>query len=91
MLAERELEAGYYQLFAESLSRSALEWFSKLEPNSIDSFDKLSVAFLKHYSMFVEDDLTIADLWGIQQRENESLNDFMVRYKDVLTYVTNLP
>jgi len=65
MLTERELEAGYCQLFIESLSGTALEWFSKLEPNSIDSFDKLSVAFLKHYSMFVEDDLTIADLWGI--------------------------
>ena len=79
MLAKRELEAGYCQIFAESLSGSALEWFSKLEPNSIDSFDKLSAAFLKHYSMFVEDDLAIADLWGIQQKENESLKDFMIR------------
>ena len=62
MLTEREREAGYCQLFAKSLFGSALEWFSRLEPNSIDSFTKLSAAFLKHYSMFVEDELTMADL-----------------------------
>ena len=69
MLTEREKEAGYCQLSAESLFGAALEWFSRLEPNSIDSFAKLSAAFLKHYSMFVEDELTIADLWGVQQKE----------------------
>ena len=62
MLMEREREVGYCQLFAKSLFGSALEWFSRLEANSIDSFIKLSAAFLKHCSMFVEDELTMADL-----------------------------
>ena len=64
MLTKRDREAGYCQLFAESLYGSALEWFSRLEPNSIDSFAKLSATFLKHYSMFFKDEPAMADLWG---------------------------
>ena len=40
--------------------------------------------------MFVEDELTIADLWGVQQKENESLKDYMIRYKDVLSKISNV-
>ena len=76
-------------MFAESLYGSALEWFSRLEPNSVDSFAKLSPAFLKYYSMFVEDELTMADLW-VRQKKNEPLKDFMVRYKEVLSKRSNV-
>ena len=61
-LFEHELEAGYCQLFAENLTGSALDWFSRLEEGSIDSFQKLSAEFLKHYSMLIEDKATMADL-----------------------------
>ena len=72
MLTEIEQESGNCQLFAESLFASALEWFSRLESNSIDSFAKLSTVFLKHYSMFVEYELTMADLWESSKKKVNS-------------------
>ncbi|KAG7552365.1 Retrotransposon gag domain [Arabidopsis thaliana x Arabidopsis arenosa] len=62
-----EEDAGYCKLFSENLSGSALLWFTQLEPESIDSFKKLSSAFLKQYSMFMEKATSDADLWNLTQ------------------------
>ena len=67
-LNDNELEAGYCQLFAENLSGSALDWFSRLEEGSISSFRQLSAAFIKQYSMLVEEDAVGIDL-GSQSLE----------------------
>jgi len=50
-----EKDAGYCQLFIENLSRQeTLSWFSRLESGSIDSYQQLSTAFLKHYSIYIK-------------------------------------
>ena len=89
-LYEHELEAGYCQLFAENLTGAALDWFSRLEEGSISSFQKLSTEFLKHYSMLVEDEATMADLWNTQQTNSESLKGYMTRFKSIMAKIPNI-
>ncbi|CAA7038844.1 unnamed protein product [Microthlaspi erraticum] len=47
----RRKEANYCQVFVEHMAKDALTWFSNLPAESIDNFDDLTNAFLKHYSM----------------------------------------
>lgn len=89
-LREDEKMAGYSQLFAKNLFGAALKWFSKQEEESIDSFKQLSAVFLKHYSMFVEDESTIANLWNTQQSEFKSLKDFMSRFKGIMAKILSI-
>ena len=89
-LRDNEREAGYCQLFAENLSGNALDWFSRLEEGSISSFQQLSVAFIKHYSMLVEDEVTMADLWNTQQTRDETLKNFMTRFKTVMSKISSV-
>ncbi|CAA7020222.1 unnamed protein product [Microthlaspi erraticum] len=46
-----EKEANYCQVFVDHMAKYALTWFSNLLAESIDNFDDLTNAFLKHYSM----------------------------------------
>ncbi|KAL0733902.1 hypothetical protein Bca4012_010112 [Brassica carinata] len=52
-------DAGYCQLFVETLNEEALTWFSQFEENSINSFRELSAAFLKTYVMFTKRGATL--------------------------------
>lgn len=45
---------------------------------------QLSAAFLKYYSMFMEDESTMGDLLKIQELESKSLKNFMSRFKGVM-------
>ena len=58
-----ERDAGYCQLFVENLSGPTLSWFSRLETGSIDSYQQLLTAFLKHYPMYIKDGASEADLY----------------------------
>lgn len=53
------------KLFAEYLAGYALDWFSKSEERSIDSFTQLSTAFVKNHSMFMKNVTSDADLLGV--------------------------
>ncbi|XP_010480879.1 PREDICTED: uncharacterized protein LOC104759673 [Camelina sativa] len=80
-----EADAGSCQLFVESLSGEALNWFSRLEANSIDGYEALTSAFLQHHQCFMRIPASNADLWRMYQKRDESLRTFMDRFKDVVS------
>ena len=82
-----ERDAGYCQLFVESLAGPALTWFSRLTADSISTFKELSTEFLKHYSMYIRQGASATDLWKISQGQKESLHDFMERFKNLVSKV----
>ncbi|CAA7057470.1 unnamed protein product [Microthlaspi erraticum] len=48
-----EQDANYCQVFIEYMNKDATSWFSNLPAETIDSFDDLSTAFMKHFRMFI--------------------------------------
>ncbi|XP_024014545.1 uncharacterized protein LOC112088499 [Eutrema salsugineum] len=76
------------QLFVEYLEGIALDWFSRLEADSIDNYKELSTKFAKHFSMFIGQKTRNSELWEISQGENESLRDFMARFKQIVAHCT---
>ncbi|XP_010436535.1 PREDICTED: uncharacterized protein LOC104720310 [Camelina sativa] len=83
--SDEEYEAGCCQLFVENLAHEALGWFSRLLPNSIWSYHELTTAFLQHHSTFMIRGASNADLWNMFQRNDESLRDFMERFKRIVS------
>ncbi|XP_010496395.1 PREDICTED: uncharacterized protein LOC104773477 [Camelina sativa] len=80
-----EEDAGSCQLFVESLTGEALNWFSKLKANSIDGYEALTTAFLQHHQCFMHVPASNAELWRMRQKPNESLRTFMARFRGVVT------
>ncbi|XP_022565140.2 uncharacterized protein LOC111209491 [Brassica napus] len=85
--SEEERDAGYCRLFVESLQGPALGWFTGLERDSIHDFHDLTTAFLKQYIMFTRQGATLSDLWNLSQGANQSLRDFMEKFKTVASKV----
>ena len=86
-LSDEEKDAGYCQLFVETLHEQALTWFSQLEENSISSFRDLSAAFLKTYIMFTKRTATASSLWNLSQSKDQSLRDYMEKFKAVVSRI----
>ncbi|XP_024009618.1 uncharacterized protein LOC112084614 [Eutrema salsugineum] len=72
----------------ESLGGVALDWFSRLEANSIDNYKELTTAFVKHFSMFIRQNTKNSELWQIAQGASESLRDFIQRFKTIVANCT---
>ncbi|KAG7564018.1 Retrotransposon gag domain [Arabidopsis suecica] len=85
-----EKDAGLCLLFVEHLKGPALDWFSRLERNSVDSFDELSTLFLKQYSVLIDPGTSDADLWSLSQQPNEPLRDFLATFKSTLAKVEGI-
>ncbi|KAG7564137.1 Early growth response protein 1 C-terminal [Arabidopsis suecica] len=85
-----EKDAGLCLLFVEHLKGPALDWFSRLDRNSIDSFDELSTLFLKQYSVLIDPGTSDADLWSLSQQPNEPLRDFLMTFKSTLAKVEGI-
>ncbi|XP_024016563.1 uncharacterized protein LOC112089928 [Eutrema salsugineum] len=83
-----EKDAVKCQMFVENLQGVALDWFTRLEANSINCFAELSTAFAKHFSMFIGQKARNAELWRMVQGENKSLRDFIKRFKSVVAHCT---
>ncbi|XP_024006115.1 uncharacterized protein LOC112082820 [Eutrema salsugineum] len=89
-LNDEEKEASFCRLFAENFVGSALEWFAGLEEGSIDHFQELGSAFLKHYSVFIASKATEADLWTCRQNHQEPLRAYLARFKEIKSKIANL-
>ena len=66
-----ERDAGLCRLFVEHLKGPALDWFSRLEGNFVDSFQELSTLFLKQDSVLIDPGMWDADLLSLSQPPNE--------------------
>ncbi|KAL9285809.1 putative retrotransposon gag domain-containing protein [Arabidopsis thaliana] len=75
-----ERDAGLCHLFVEHLKGPALDWFTRLKGNSVDSFQELSTLFLKQYSVLIDPGTSDADLWSLSQQPNEPLRDFLAKF-----------
>ena len=69
-------------LFSSSLSGSAFTWFISLPPNSVITWADLEKQFRK-YLFFGLHEKKITDLVRLRQRNNESVESFVQRLRDV--------
>ncbi|XP_048596436.1 uncharacterized protein LOC125578158 [Brassica napus] len=86
-LTDEDKDAGFCQLFVETLEGPALTWFTCLRENSVDCFHDLSTAFLKNYIMFTNQETTVSDLWNLTHTSGQSLRDFMEKFKAIVSKV----
>ncbi|GKD81614.1 reverse transcriptase domain-containing protein, partial [Tanacetum coccineum] len=68
-------------MFNSTLTESARVWFYDLPPESIDSYDDLKKAFLANYLQQKKCIKDPVEIHHIKQRERESTEDFIQRFK----------
>jgi hypothetical protein len=69
-------------LFSLSLTGTAFAWFSSLAPNSIDSWDQLEQKFHDHF-FSGSYQIKLTDLTSVRQSKEESVYDYLKRFKEV--------
>jgi hypothetical protein len=68
-------------LFLLSLTGTTFVWYATLPPNSISSWGDLEQKF--HHHFFSDDyELDLVDLVALRQRKDESVNDYIRRFRD---------
>ncbi len=77
-------------MFPTSLKGGALNWFTKLPPNSTDSFTTLMSKFETQFATSRLYHLTSIALVGIRQEKGESLRTFVDRFRKVVMSIRNL-
>ncbi|GMN65633.1 hypothetical protein TIFTF001_034686 [Ficus carica] len=98
-IATHMLDDMMCKLFAQSLKGATLRWFCNLPPESIDSFDELSLEFMRSYSRFSK---AISEISGLDdgtarealkkangfiklEEENERVERDLARTRDELS------
>jgi hypothetical protein len=76
-------------LFSLSTTDTAFSWFSSLLPNSIDSSEQLERKFHNHF-YGPKNELNFLDLTSIRQGHDESVNDYIRRFRDTKNRCFNL-
>ncbi|CAA7018925.1 unnamed protein product [Microthlaspi erraticum] len=71
------------------MAKDALTWFSNLPAESIDNFDDLTNAFLKHYSMHMT--RITRNMFTTTQTQGEPLRSFMERFKQAARDTGDMP
>jgi hypothetical protein len=69
------------RLFSLSLTSTAFEWYAALPPNSINSLNDLDIIF-HEYFFSGEYELGLVDLSSVRQGHEESVNDYIRRFRD---------
>lgn len=70
------------RLFSSSLSGSAFSWFTSLPPNSILTWADLEKQFHKYFFVGTHE-LKLTDLTKVRQRNDESVPNYIQRFRDV--------
>ncbi|CAL8112760.1 unnamed protein product [Prunus armeniaca] len=73
-------DEGQCLLFPSSLTGAALNWFYRLEPRTVDSFDELKQIFLNHFMIQTDRLYSADDLYTVRQREDEPLWEYAARF-----------
>ncbi|XP_074376780.1 uncharacterized protein LOC141718294 [Apium graveolens] len=68
------------RLLAETFRESAQQWFQKLGPGVITSWDQIKTLFLTKFQSAVRYAPSVTTLANIRQRENESLMLYFKRF-----------
>ena len=69
------------KIFATTLQGEAQDWFYTLPPQSIQSFDELSLVFTKEYSSYRYIKKKSDQLFNAKKNPKESLCDYVKRFK----------
>ncbi|GJZ75119.1 reverse transcriptase domain-containing protein [Tanacetum coccineum] len=88
---ERWAMPTWCHMFNSTLIGSARVWFDKLPPESIDNYEMLRKAFLGNYlqqKKYIKDPV---EIHHIKQREGESTEAFMERFKAESMHVSGAP
>ena len=78
------------RVIPSSLKRATLSWFTKLPPNSIDSFATLVTKFETQFATSRSHNLTSIALVRIRQEKGELLRTFVDRFNKVAMSIWNL-
>ncbi|GKC85387.1 reverse transcriptase domain-containing protein [Tanacetum coccineum] len=78
-------------MFNSTLTGSARVWFDDLPPKSVDSYDDLKKAFLANFLQQKKCIKDPVEIHYIKQREGESTEDFMQRFKTRSRHVKGAP
>ncbi|GJZ45926.1 reverse transcriptase domain-containing protein [Tanacetum coccineum] len=78
-------------MFNSTLTGSARVWFDDLPPESIDSYDDLKKAFLVNFLQRKKCIKDPVEIHHIKQRDGESTEDFVQRFKTKSRHVKGAP
>jgi len=78
------------RVFSTSLIGEALEWFSELPANIIDSFATLKARFSTQFAPLRLAILTVDNLVNIRQEDGESLRSYLDRYNRMSVKIKDL-
>jgi hypothetical protein len=76
-----DTEAFCVCLFSLSLTGTAFTWYATLPPNSILSWEDLEQKFHEHF-FAGDDELDLVDLVALRQEKDESISDYIRRFRD---------
>ncbi|KAL0400432.1 UNVERIFIED_CONTAM: hypothetical protein Sradi_2386500 [Sesamum radiatum] len=68
------------RVFVNTFTRSAQQWFNQFSSGSIRSFVEFRSLFLHHFASSKRCQKTILSLLSLQQREGESLKEYLQRF-----------
>ncbi|XP_020225115.1 uncharacterized protein LOC109806998 [Cajanus cajan] len=83
-------DAALCRIFPTSLKGRALSWFTRLPPNSIDSFNTLSAQFTIQFATSRPHSLTSLSLVDLRKDKKESLRTFMDRFNKAALEIRDL-
>ncbi|GKC21988.1 reverse transcriptase domain-containing protein [Tanacetum coccineum] len=78
-------------MFQLMLTRNARVWFDKLPKESVDSYEDLRATFRENYCQQTKHIKDPVEIHHIKQRDGESTEDFMERYKEEVLDVEGAP